>query len=129
MYILLHSTFMPICEITMKWTGLIIVMVWSAVSAGAGAAEGPNGLAEVSLERPDIDIMVFQSRLYKIQQRLSGKVTQTEAGLALLTEDGVYKLNGISVGDCLGEEVSVTGIVRDDNERKSIYVIKIEKNH
>lgn len=114
----------------MKRVSLIfIVMVWSAASAGNGAAEGSTGMAGLSLGRPDIDIMVVQSRLYKIQQTLSGKVCRTEDGLALLTESGVYKLHGISLGERMGEEVSVTGIIRDDKEHKSLYVIKIEKNH
>ena len=106
---------------------IVIVMACLAASAGNTAAEGASGTVGVSPGRPDIDILVIQSRLYKVQQTLSGFVTQTDAGLALLTEYGVYKLHGISLEERIGEEVSVTGFIRDDDERKSIYVIKIGK--
>lgn len=104
---------------------IIIVMAWIA-AAGNSAAESSSGKTGGSTGSADIDVLVVQSRLYKIQQTLRGFVARTGAGIALLTEYGVYKLNGISLEEHIGEEVSVTGIIRDDNTIKSIYVIKID---
>ena len=107
---------------------IIVIMVWLAASLRDVAAEGEGSavFVETALGKPDVDIMVVQSGLYKIQQSLSGFVARTEAGLALLTEYGIYKLNGISLGERIGEEVSVTGIIRDDNELRSIYVVRVD---
>lgn len=110
-------------------TVIMIIIGWIAACAGNVAAEGSTVLLDSALGTPDIDIRVARTGLYKMQQSLSGTVARTEAGLALLTEYGVYTLRGISLGEHIGEEVSVTGIIGDGDEHKSIYVVKIDAGH
>lgn len=72
------------------------------------------------------NVIIIEANLHKIKQTFSGVVTKTDNGLILETANGVYLLEGLNLETSVGEEVNVTGVVKDQEHMKIIYVIQAE---
>lgn len=93
-------------------------------SAGLAFATTPTTAVEAAVERPNT--VAVESNLEKIQDTFSGLVTKAETGLILETGDGIYKLKGLSLEEIVGKEVSVTGVVSNNEEGNTIYVVRAD---
>ncbi|MGB3212331.1 MAG: hypothetical protein WBB19_16635 [Desulforhopalus sp.] len=51
----------------------------------------------------------------------SGLVLETKKGIAITTNRGTFLLKGMELGDLVGQNVRVTGVIRDE----AIFAVKI----
>ena len=54
----------------------------------------------------------------------SGLVIETNRGIAITTNRGTFLLKGVGIGALVGQNVRVTGVIRDE----SIFAVKIDSN-
>ena len=65
------------------------------------------------------------SRLILREQSVfSGLVLETKRGIAITTNRGTFLLKGIEMGDLVGKNVRVTGVIKDE----SIFAVKVNKS-
>lgn len=108
-------------EIIMKKTlSLIAISAFIAASTSAFASSNP---AKPTTQDAKASI---ETSIEKLQQSFSGMVKKTDNGLILETKDGMYNLKGLSLEEIVGKEVFVTGVVKNENETNTIYVVKAD---
>lgn len=104
----------------MKEALLLALLAGFSTSSGHAA---PVDQPEVVNPVPEPAAVAVRQSARNIQQSYSGLVTQTENGLLLKTSHGEYLLKGLSLEQIIGQEVQVTGIVKNDKEVSTIYVV------
>jgi hypothetical protein len=56
---------------------------------------------------------------------IDGTLTQTEKGLALVTETDIYIVTGQDLSDMLGKKVKITGAIAEVDETQVIQVMSV----
>ncbi len=59
--------------------------------------------------------------IFHEQSVFSGLIIETKRGLAMTTNRGTFLLKGVELGELVGKNVRVTGVIRDE----SIFAVKI----
>ncbi len=107
-----------------------IMRFFTAILIGSMVASSTLAMASSSAETikatTEKTTVALESNLEKIQKSLSGVVKKTPEGLILETDDGAYRLKGLSLDEIIGKEVHITGVVKQGKEESIIYVVKAD---
>jgi hypothetical protein len=57
---------------------------------------------------------------------IGGKVAQTEAGLAIITDSATYRVSGKDLSDMVGKTVRVTGVIAEGDGGHVIQVMSVK---
>ncbi len=107
----------------MKKTIAILMVAGFLGTAGyAAATDTTAGPAATAGQ----DAKVVEMSTGKISQSFAGLVKKTDDGLVLETKNGLYQLEGLNLEDVVGKQVYITGVLRNDENAKTIYVVKAD---
>jgi len=82
--------------------------------------------AQSAKEMPEKPLVVFESSFQRIQKTLTGVVGKIGDALFLETAEGAFRIRGLSLDEIVGKKVNLTGVVKNNEEERIIYVAKAE---